>query len=82
MAATSKHYGDVAIWIKKVIDSCETQEQDRAARNLIKQFMVVHHDLEFKVLNKLTSDLSMRLDDRTMDRLENRLTALKHANTN
>ena len=82
MAATSKHYGDVAIWIKKVIDSCETQEQDRAARNLIKQFMVVHHDLEFVVLNKLTRDLSMRLDDRTMDRLENRLTALKHANTN
>lgn len=82
MAATSKHYGDVALWIEKVIDSCETQEQDRAARNLIKQFMVVYHDLEFVVLNKLTRDLSMRLDDRTMNRLENRLTALKHANIN
>ncbi|CAB4218987.1 hypothetical protein UFOVP1604_70 [uncultured Caudovirales phage] len=82
MAATSKHYGDVALWIEKVIDSCETQEQDRAARKLIAQFMVVHHDLEFVVLNKLTSDLSMRLDDRTMDRLENRLTALKHATAN
>jgi len=82
MAATSKHYGDVALWIKKVIDSCETQEQDTAARKLIAQFMIVYHNLEFVVLNKLTRDLSMRLDDRTMDRLENRLTALKHANTN
>jgi hypothetical protein len=82
MAATSKHYGDVALWIEKVIDSCETKEQDRAARNLINQFMIVYHNLEFVVLNKLTRDLSMRLDDRTMDRLENRLTALKHATTN
>jgi hypothetical protein len=82
MAATSKHYGDVAIWIEKVIDSCKTQEQDRVARNLIAQFTRVYHDLEFVVLNKLTRDLSIRLDDKTMNRLENRLTALKHANTN
>ena len=82
MAATSKHYGDVARWIEKVIDSCETQEQDRAARKLINQFTVIHHDLEFVVLNKLIRDLGMRLDDRTMDRLENRLTVLNHANTN
>jgi hypothetical protein len=82
MAATSKHYGDVAIWIEKVIDSCETREQDQVARKLINQFTKVYSELEFGVYSKLTRDLSIRLDDKTMNRLENRLTALKHATTN
>ena len=65
MAATSKHYGDVARWIEKVIDSCETQEQDRAARKLINQFTVINHDLEFVVLNKLIRDLGMMIEQWT-----------------
>ena len=27
MSATSKHYGDVGIWIEKIIESCKTIEQ-------------------------------------------------------
>ena len=38
MAATSKHWGDVKIWIDKVIDSCKTTEQTESTRHLIKNF--------------------------------------------
>ena len=38
MAAISKHYGDVANWIEKVIDSCEHPLQESAARKLIRLF--------------------------------------------
>lgn len=82
MAATSKHYGDVALWLEKVIDSCETTEHEKVARKLIDQFIKVYRELEFGVYSKLTRDLNIRLDDKIMNRLENRLTALKHATTN
>ena len=35
MAASSTHYGDVAKWVEKVINSCETYEQTFGARQLI-----------------------------------------------
>jgi hypothetical protein len=38
MEKRSRHYGDVQIWIEKVIDSCKTYEQTRSARRLIWNF--------------------------------------------
>ena len=38
MAGTSKHIGDIAIWIQKVIKSCETPVQEIAARRMIRSF--------------------------------------------
>lgn len=38
MAATSNHNGDVAIWIEKVINSCETPQQEITARKLVRLF--------------------------------------------
>lgn len=38
MAANSKHYGDVAIWLEKVLDSCITVEQVDTTRKLIVRF--------------------------------------------
>lgn len=38
MAGTSKHIGDVAIWIKKIIESCENPVQEIAARRMIRDF--------------------------------------------
>ena len=38
MAATSKHYGDIAIWVEKVINSSETYQQCISARRLIYAF--------------------------------------------
>jgi len=38
MENRSTHYGDVAKWIEKVIDSCETREQTFVAKRLIRNF--------------------------------------------
>lgn len=38
MEKRSKHYGDVAKWIEKVIDSCETYQQAMTARKLVQNF--------------------------------------------
>jgi len=38
MEQISTHYGDVAKWIEKVIDSCETYQQTHSARQLVRNF--------------------------------------------
>jgi len=38
MAATSNHTGDVAIWLEKVIESCETHQHEDSARRLVSLF--------------------------------------------
>ena len=38
MEKRSNHYGDVAKWIEKVIDSCETYQQTFTAKQLVRNF--------------------------------------------
>jgi hypothetical protein len=38
MAAASKHYGDVNVWIEKIIDSYDSPKQEQTIQNLINQF--------------------------------------------
>lgn len=38
MAATSKHYGDIALWVEKVTNSAKTFDQCKSARQLIWNF--------------------------------------------
>jgi hypothetical protein len=38
MAATSNHYGDVFMWVHKVIDSCDQYNQILAAHKLVDNF--------------------------------------------
>ncbi len=38
MKKRSNHYGDVAKWIEKVIDSCETYQQTFTAKQLVRNF--------------------------------------------
>ena len=38
MEKRSKHYGDVAKWLEKVIDSCETYQQTITAKQLVINF--------------------------------------------
>ena len=38
MEKRSNHYGDVAKWIEKVIDSCETYQQTFTAKQLVTNF--------------------------------------------
>lgn len=44
MAATSKHYGDVHIWILKVINSCVNVDQVRSADRLVDYFYKKYPD--------------------------------------
>lgn len=41
MAASSKHYGDIAKWIEKVIDSCKTTDRLQGAFNLANNFRIM-----------------------------------------
>jgi hypothetical protein len=55
MAAASKHYGDVNVWIEKIIDSCDSTKQQQTIYKLIQQFN--------KMLNKdNTLDYSFQRD--------------------
>ena len=38
MGSISNQYGDVANWVEKVINSCETTQQEIAARKLVRLF--------------------------------------------
>ena len=71
MAAISKHYGDVANWIEKVIDSCEHPLQESAARKLIRLFEKNYAaEFEMPVYLEISRRLNHRLDDKTFGRLE------------
>lgn len=41
MAAKSTHHGDILIWINKVLQSCETNEQRRTAQNLANNYLTL-----------------------------------------
>jgi hypothetical protein len=73
MAATSTHPGDVAIWIKKVIDSCETSDHEKVALKLIDNFEIQNNFLE----SYQTKNLRFKLDQKATGRLEARLNAIK-----
>jgi hypothetical protein len=70
MASTSNHYGDVAIWIEKVIDSCETPLQEVTARKLVRLFEKKYSYLDYPVYRDLCRRLECKLDDKTYSRLE------------
>jgi hypothetical protein len=38
MEKRSTHYGDVAKWIEKVIDSCDTYQQTFTAKQMVRNF--------------------------------------------
>ena len=53
MEKRSKHYGDVAKWLEKVIDSCETYQQSMTAYKLIQNFK---NQLQTKYPDKYWND--------------------------
>ena len=73
MASTSNHYGDVANWIEKVIDSCETPIQENSARKLVQLFEKRYSYLEYPVYRDLCRRLQVKLDDKVYSRIENHL---------
>jgi hypothetical protein len=73
MGATSNHYGDVANWIEKVIDSCETPLQEVTARKLVRLFEKKYSYLEYAVYRDLCRRLQHKLDEKVYFRLEEQL---------
>jgi len=70
MAATSNHHGDVAIWIEKVINSCETPIQEIAARKLTQQFELQFRDIDRELNWELSRKLRAALDNKFYSRMD------------
>ena len=73
MASTSNHYGDVANWIEKVIDSCETPLQEISARKLVRLYENQYSYLDYPVYRELCRRLQNKLDNKFYSRIENQL---------
>jgi hypothetical protein len=73
MASTSNHYGDVANWIEKVIDSCETPLQEISARKLVRLYEKQYSYLDYPVYRELCRRLQNKLDNKFYSRIENEL---------
>lgn len=73
MASSSNHYGDVANWVEKVIDSCKTPKHEIAARKLIQLFedriQIEAPDLYLHYSRRLRN----KLGDKTYFRIETQL---------
>ena len=64
MEQRSVHYGDVAKWIEKVIDSCQTWEQTKTASKLVDNFdNQLRKEKNYRVLKwTVIEDLHNRID--------------------
>ena len=68
MGAISNHNGDVANWIEKVIDSCETSLQEVSARKLIQLFerrlinQIQNNQIHSDLFAAFSSQLRNKLD--------------------
>lgn len=75
MAAKSKHYGDIAIWIGKVIDSCNHPLQEVVARKLLRNFekQLDREGMDFNTRYEMIKKLEYKLEDRYWLRVEKRV---------
>jgi hypothetical protein len=71
MAATSRHHGDISIWIEKVIDSCETPSQELSARRLVRLYEKKYSYLEYPVYRELILRLQYKLNSKFVSRIQN-----------
>jgi hypothetical protein len=70
MAATSKHHGDVTIWIEKIINSCETPLQELTARRLVRLFESQYQDIDRELGWDLSRRLRVALDNKVYTRMD------------
>ena len=71
MASTSKHYGDVAKWIEKVIESCETSLHEETAKKLVHLYEKQYSYLEYPVYRELILRLQNKLNSKFVSRIQN-----------
>ena len=76
MAAVSKHYGDVNVWIEKIIDSCDSPKQGPTIYNLIKQFRKMldkDNTLEFDFRSNIIWQLERKLDNKIWELIDEKI---------
>ena len=78
MAATSNHHGDIAIWIEKVIESCETSLQEVSARKLVRQFELQFRDIDRELNFSLSKKLRAALDNKFYSRMDKLVEKIKN----
>jgi hypothetical protein len=62
MASNSKHYGDIRIWLLKVINSCTNYKQTVTAHNLIDKFREMDIKLNYREKSNLMTELYFELE--------------------
>ena len=77
MEKRSEHYGDVAKWIEKVIDSCETYEQTTTAERLVSNF---NKQLKIKQIEKYWREHFYNLISPLESKLKNKQEELLNEN--
>jgi hypothetical protein len=70
MASTSKHHVDVAIWIEKVINSCETPLQETTAKKLVRLFEIQYRDIDRELDWTLSRGLRAALDNKFYSKID------------
>jgi hypothetical protein len=76
MAAVSKHYGDVNVWIEKIIDSCDSPKQQQTIQNLINQFKKIldkDNTLEFDFRSNIIWQLERKLDNKIWELIDKKI---------
>jgi hypothetical protein len=76
MAATSNHYGDVYMWVSKVIESCKTHEQEKIARKLIDNYinnLYYNNEVHPILRAELNRSLKGMIDGISFSRIEEKL---------
>ena len=75
MEKRSRHYGDVQIWIEKVIDSCKTYDQVHSTRNLIRNFekQMTKNEVNISIKYSISRELINLMYDKMDELLEKRL---------
>ena len=78
MAATSNHYGDVANWIEKVIESCETSLHEETAKKLVHLYEFQFRDIDRELGWALSRRLKNALDNKFYSRMDKLVEKIKN----
>jgi dihydroneopterin aldolase len=78
MAATSNHYGDVANWIEKVIESCETSLHEETAKKLVHLYEFQFRDIDRELNFSLSKKLRAALDNKFYSRMDKLVEKIKN----
>ena len=59
----TQHWGNEYLWVKKVIESCETSQQVSNSRRLIDLLVKKHEEYDWVLTNKISRELTLLADN-------------------